>query len=373
MFTSEDGPNGHAQKDFPQLKDFDYLEFYVGNAHQAAHFYRTAFGFTPLAYSGLETGTRRSVSYVIEQRNIRLMLTSALDSNDPIAEHVKLHGDGVKDIAFTVPDAGRAFEAAVKRGARPVMEPTLIEDDDGQVIKATIATFGDTVHSLIQRRDYGGKFLPGYMPVKNPMPSPLSTHLAAVDHVAVSIEPGRLDEWVEFYNSVMGFHVSHEEDVETEYSAMNSKVVQNSTGRIKFPMVEPAQGKRKSQIEEYLAFYHGAGVQHVALLSSDIVQTVRALRAGGNEFLPTPNAYYGMLEDRVGKIEEDVDALREQNILVDRDEWGYLMQIFTKPLQGRPTVFMEAIQRKGARGFGSGNIKALFQALEREQAMRGNL
>jgi 4-hydroxyphenylpyruvate dioxygenase len=372
MVMIEEAASPAQEKEFPPLKGFDYIEFYVGNAHQAAHFYRTAFGFTPIAYQGLETGARDHVSYVMEQRHIRLVLTSALYNDDPVAEHVLLHGDGVKDIAFTVPDTERAFAAALCRGARPVMEPTVFEDKGGQVVKATIAAYGDTVHSFIQRGDYSGSFFPNFVAIKNP-PPPVSPCLAAIDHIAVSLEAGQLDQWVEFYQEVLGFQQSHEEDVETEYSAMNSKVVQNSTGRVKFPMVEPAQGRRKSQIEEYLAYYRGPGVQHIALLSSDIIQTVRALRSTGTEFLRTPDTYYEMLENRVGCIEESLEDLRAQNILVDRDQWGYLLQIFSKPLQSRPTVFMEAIQRKGARGFGSGNIKALFEALECEQAKRGNL
>lgn len=373
MIMIEEKVQGRQQTDALHLKGFDYIEFYVGNAHQAAHFYRTAFGFKPVAYSGLETGARDRLSYVLEQRNIRLVLTSALDHTDPVAEHVRLHGDGVKDIAFTVKDAAQAFDETLKRGARPLLEPTLFEDNGGSVIKASVGVYGDTAHSFIQRGDYEGVFFPNHVPLKDIPPPPISPCLAAVDHIAISLEPGQLDEWVEFYQKVFGFAVSHHEDVETEYSAMNSKVMQDETGKIKFPMVEPAEGKRRSQIEEYLAFYRGPGVQHIALLSADIVKTVDALRAGGNQFLRTPETYYEMLGERVGRIEEELDALRARNILVDRDESGYLMQIFTKPLQGRPTVFMEAIQRKGARGFGSGNIKALFQALEREQALRGNL
>ena len=373
MVMIEAAASPAQQQTFPQLKGFDYLEFYVGNAHQAAHFYRTAFGFTPVAYRGLETGARDHVSYVMEQRHIRLVLTSALYHTDPVAEHVLLHGDGVRDVAFTVPDAEQAFEASVRRGAQPVLEPTVFEDKGGPVVKATIAAYGDTVHSFIQRKDYGGPFFPDFVALKNPPAPPIAPCLAAIDHIAISLPAGQLDQWVDFYQQVMGFHQSHEEDIETEYSAMNSKVVQNATGRVKFPMVEPAQGRRRSQIEEYLAYYRGPGVQHIALLSSDILKTVRALRSTGTEFLRTPDTYYEMLEGRVGRVEESLEDLRAQNILVDRDQWGYLLQIFSKPLQSRPTVFMEAIQRKGAKGFGSGNIKALFEALEAEQAKRGNL
>lgn len=355
------------------LKGYHHLEFYVGNARQAAHFYRTAFGLTPVAYRGLETGARNQVSYVLEQKNIRIILTSSLSPDDEIAEHVRRHGDGVKDIAFAVDDAEQAFNETVNRGARPVMEPVLIEDDEGEMVKASIGVFSDTVHSFVQRKDYTGKFMPGFRAIENVPPPPFATQLAAIDHLAISIREGQLDQWVEFYQNTMGFHESHREDVVTEYSAMNSKVVQNKSGRIKLPLVEPAAGKRKSQIAEYLDYYCGSGVQHIAFLSGDIVATVKAWRAAGNEFLRVPRTYYEMLEDRVGKIDEDVEELKAEHILVDRDEWGYLMQIFTRPVQSRPTVFMEAIQRRGARGFGSGNIKALFTALELDQAQRGNL
>jgi 4-hydroxyphenylpyruvate dioxygenase len=358
--------------DFLQLKGYDYIEFYVGNALQAAHFYRTAFGFTHTAYAGLETAVRDCVSYVLEQRNIRLVLTAPLRGDSPIATHIAKHGDGVKDIAFRVADSAEAFEETVKRGARPVMEPTVYEDKTGRIVKSTIGVYGDTVHSFIERHEYEGVFMPGYAPFARNCVA-INTGFSAVDHVAVSLQSGDLDQWVGFYRDVMGFHESHTEDVETEYSAMNSKVLQNSTGKVKFPMVEPSPSKRRSQIDEYLEFYQGAGVQHVALLTGDIVKTVTALRTMGHEFLRTPETYYESLTDRVGNINEDLDQLRDLNILVDRDPWGYLMQIFTKPVQSRPTVFMEAIQRKGARGFGSGNIKALFQALEREQQLRGNL
>lgn len=360
------------ENDFLNLKGYDYIEFYVGNALQAAHFYRTAFGFTHTAYAGLETDVRDRVSYVLEQRNIRLVLTSPLRGDGPIAAHIARHGDGVKDIAFRVGNSAKAFEETVKRGARPVMEPTVYEDKTGRIVKSAIGVYGDTIHSFIERHEYEGTFLPGFVPFARNSIS-INTGFSAVDHVAVSLQAGDLDQWVGFYRDVMGFHESHTEDVETEYSAMNSKVVQNSTGKVKFPLVEPSASKRRSQIDEYLEFYQGAGVQHVALLTGDIVQTVSALRSMGHQFLRTPETYYESLTDRVGSINEDLDELRHLNILVDRDQWGYLMQIFTKPVQSRPTVFMEAIQRKGARGFGSGNIKALFQALEREQQLRGNL
>lgn len=355
------------------LRGYDYLEFYVGNARQAAHFYRTAFGFKQVAYAGLETGLRDRVSYVLEQGDIRLVLTSSLNPYDFISEHVRRHGDGVSDIAFTVDDVEQVFNQALLRGARPILEPTSLRDDEGEVVKATVATFGDTVHSFISRKDCQEKFLPGFLTTPNAPPPPFSSNLTTVDHMAISVEAHRLDEWVEFYQETLDFHESHREDVVTEFSAMNSKVVQNGSGSIKLTLVEPARGRRKSQVEEYIEFYGGAGVQHVALLSEDIIKTVKELRAAGNDFLVVPGTYYEMLEDRVGKIEEDTEELRKQQILVDRDEWGYLMQIFTRPVQSRPTVFMEAIERKGARGFGSGNIKALFAALEQDQARRGNL
>jgi 4-hydroxyphenylpyruvate dioxygenase len=374
VMTQREVERGQEQ-DFLPLKGIDYVEFYVGNARQAAHYYRLAFGFKPIAYAGLETGVRDRTSYVMEQRNIRLMLTGALDPDSPIAEHVKLHGDGVKDIAFTVEDAGSAFEEAVKRGATPLLEPTVIEGQKGRIIKATIAAYGDTVHSFIQRNEYHGTFLPKYHAIK--MPPPVQpTGLAAIDHIVGNVELGKMDEWVGFYNRVLGFHqlqAFSDDDISTEYSALMSKVVENGEGRIKFPINEPAEGKRKSQIDEYLQYYHGPGAQHLALITGDIIQTVQLLRQNGVEFLRTPNSYYDMLAERVGTIDEDINILRELNILVDRDDEGYLLQIFTRPLQDRPTVFFEIIQRKGARGFGAGNFKALFEAIEREQALRGNL
>jgi 4-hydroxyphenylpyruvate dioxygenase len=356
-----------------QLLDIDYVEFYVGNAFQAAHFYASTFGLPTVARAGLETGAKDRVSFLTRLNEIRMIFTSSLRPDGAIAEHVRLHGDSVKDIAFRVRGGAQAFESAVRRGARPVMEPTVYEDEDGRVVKATIAAFGDTVHSFIERDAYrGDAFFPQYRKHPNPL-FPVSNGLLAFDHIAVSVEAGKLDRWVDFYGEVLGFHQSHQEDVSTEYSAMNSKVVQNSTGQIVFPIVEPASGKRKSQIDEYLSFHCGPGAQHIALLSSDIVKTVRTLRNNGIEFLYTPDTYYDGLEERIGKLEEDIQPLREQNILVDRDGSGYLKQVFTKPLQCRPTVFMEIIAREGARGFGGGNIKALFDAMEREQALRENL
>jgi 4-hydroxyphenylpyruvate dioxygenase len=351
---------------------FDYIELYVGNAYQAAHFYRTAFGFLPVAFAGLETGESDRVSYIMEQGQVRLILTAATSPESPVAEHVRLHGDSIKDIAFIVDDLANAFTIAVKHGATPVMEPSIFEDQDGRVIKATIATCGHTVHSFIQRDGSRRTLFPQYRPITKSLPA-LSSGLKEIDHIAISVEKGTLDQWIDFYKSVLDFHQSHQEDIFTEYSAMNSKVVQNDNGTIKFPIMEPALGRRKSQIEEYLEFNNGPGAQHVAFLSSNIVETVCLLRKNSIEFLRTPDTYYQELESRIGEIDEDIDSLRELNILADRDQWGYLFQIFSKPLQSRPTLFIEIIQRVGARGFGGGNIRALFEAVEREQAMRGNL
>jgi 4-hydroxyphenylpyruvate dioxygenase len=373
--TQRSAPNALKARDSLQLNGIDYIELYVGNARQAAHFYRTAFGFTPIAYAGLETGVRDRASYVLQQREIRLVVTAPLGPEGPIAEHVRLHGDGVKDIAFGVDDARQAFAMAVARGAEPVVEPMVIAGQKGSIVKATIKAYGDTVHSFVERGAYHGAFAPRYHAVKEP-PSVEPTGLAAIDHVVGNVELGRMDEWVTFYNRVLGFrqmvHFSDDE-ISTEYSALMSKVVANGTGRIKFPINEPAEGRRKSQIEEYLDYYRGPGAQHLALETGDICATVRKLRANGVQFLRTPTTYYADLQRRVGRIDEDLHALQELGILVDRDDEGYLLQIFTRPLQDRPTVFIEIIQRKGARGFGAGNFKALFEAIEREQAERGNL
>lgn len=355
-----------------KLTGIEYLELYVGNVHQAAHFYRTAYGFTPIAAAGLETGRRDCVSVALEQNDIRLVLTGTLDSKNHIAAHVGSHGDGVKDIALGVNDAQEAFATLVKRGARPIMEPTVMEDDDGKVVKATVGTFGDTVHSLIQRNEYKGPFLPGYKRARE-WPLGAQLRLRTIDHLAICVEMGSLEQWVDFYKRVFDFRQSHQEDVETEYSAMNSRVMQDRTGTVKLPMMEPAEGSRRSQIEEFLMFYGGAGVQHIAFSSDDIIHSVRTLRSAGNEFLTPPATYYEMLKKRIGEISESLNDLRENNVLVDRDQWGYLMQIFTKPVESRPTLFLEIIQRKQARGFGGGNIRALFEAVEREQAQRGNL
>ncbi len=356
-----------------QLKGIDHVEMYVGNAYQAAHFYRTIFGFRPIARAGLSTGMRDRASFALEQGRIRLVVTSGLTPDSPIAQHVHKHGDGVRDVAFTVDSVEEAFEAAVSRGATPVMEPTAFSDESGRVVKATIGAFGDTVHSFVQRGDYAGRFLPHYQPVDNMGPTtPLG--LVAVDHVAVSLEQGNLDAMVDFYTKVLGFHQSKHEMVWTERSAMNSKVVEDPSGSIKFPMQEPAPSKGKSQIEEYLDFHKGAGSQHVAYLTEDIFTAVRSLQGSGIKFLRVPQTYYTALQDRIGPV--DPDELREASELgvqIDREEDGTLLQTFTEPLEGRPTFFVEVIQRRGAKGFGAGNIKALFESLEAEQALRGNI
>jgi len=355
-----------------QINNIDYVEFYVGNASQASHFYRMAFGFAPIAFSSLETGERDRTSFVLQQHDITLIFTSALSPDSPVADHVRVHGDGVKDIAFNVDDVESTFQEAARRGARPVLEPTLCEEKDGQFAKATVAAYGDIVHSFIHRHGVDQRFFPGYQSYKN-RPQVIPTGLTTFDHIAACVAPNSLRDWFDFYIDVFDFHHSHQEDIVTENTAMNSGVVQNSNGSVKFPLMEPAPSKHSSQIEEYLEFHHGPGAQHIALQTDDIVQTIRALRGNGIDFLYTPDTYYETLEDRVGKLDVDERSIRELGILVDQDKWGRMFQIFSKPLHGRPTAFMEIIQRQGARGFGGGNIKALFEAIEREQALRGNL
>ena len=359
---------------FP-INGTDYIEFWVGNAKQSALYYRAAFGFTLVGYRGPETGVRDRCSYLLEQDKIRFVLTSALGPEGPIAEHVALHGDGVRDLAFWVDDAREAFAKAVERGAAPVHEPRVLKDDKGEVIVAAIQTYGDTIHSMVERRNYQGLFLPGYIARDNPYrPEPVG--LRYVDHCVGNVELGRMNEWVGYYERVLGFRnllTFDDKDISTEYSALMSKVMSNGNGRIKFPINEPASGKKKSQIEEYLDFYRGPGVQHIAMATSNIIQTVSTLRDRGVEFLSIPTSYYDTLLDRVGTIDEDLAPLAELGILVDRDDEGYLLQIFTKPVQDRPTLFYEIIQRKGATSFGKGNFKALFESIEREQALRGNL
>ena len=359
-------------EDFFPVRDVDHLEFYVGNAKQSSYYLARAFGFKIVAYSGLETGNREKVSYVLVQKNMRFVVSGALSSENRIAEFVKTHGDGVKDVALLVDDVDKAYSEAVKRGAVAIAPPQELTDEDGTLKKAVIGTYGDTIHTLVERKNYKGAFMPGFQKVEFNIPFEESG-LIAVDHVVGNVE--KMEEWVSYYENVMGFkQMIHfdDDDISTEYSALMSKVMTNGS-RIKFPINEPADGKRKSQIQEYLEFYNGAGVQHLALLTSDIVKTVEALRANGVEFLDTPDTYYDELTARVGKIDEEIDKLKELKILVDRDDEGYLLQIFTKPIVDRPTLFIEIIQRKGSRGFGEGNFKALFESIEREQERRGNL
>jgi 4-hydroxyphenylpyruvate dioxygenase len=374
MQTDALGAAATATDTFP-INGTDYVEFYVGNAKQASHYYRTAFGFQLIAYRGPETGVRDRASYLLQQNKIRFILTTALRPDHPAADHVHRHGDGVRDIALWVDDARDAFRNAVERGAQPVMEPAAVRDDDGEVVLAAIRTYGDTIHSLVERRNYRGLFLPGFRPVETRYrPQPVGLHY--VDHIVGNVELGKMNEWVGFYERVMGFKnlISFDDkDISTEYSSLMSKVVSSGNERIKFPINEPAQGKKKSQIDEYLEFYRGPGAQHLALATENILETVTALRDRGVEFLRVPTTYYDDLQERVGKIDEPIAALQELGILVDRDPDGYLLQIFTKPVEDRPTLFYEIIQRKGARSFGKGNFKALFEAIEREQAMRGNL
>jgi 4-hydroxyphenylpyruvate dioxygenase len=377
MATQTDRHEGAARPrglDPMPLLGVDHLELYVGNTIQAAAYLTRAFGFREIAYRGLETGSRDRVSRVLQQGRVRLVLTAGLHARDEIVAHVARHGDAVKAIALEVPDAEAAYRTAIQRGATSVREPWAERDDAGEVRMAAIATYGEVVHTLVERGDYAGAFLPGFGAAVNPPDD--RGMLVDIDHVVGNVELGRMEEWVGFYERVMGFtemiHFS-DEDISTEYSALMSKVVADGEGRIKFPINEPAEGARRSQIEEYLEYHGGAGVQHVALATTDIVQTVRELTARGVRFLRTPAAYYDELPGRVGEIDEDLAALRELGILADRDDEGYLLQIFTAPLGDRPTLFLEIIERHGARGFGEGNFKALFEAIEREQALRGNL
>lgn len=358
------------------LQDVDYIEHYVSNAKQACHFYQSVFGFELKGYSGLETGVRDRVSYYLEQGNIRFVVTAPLTSSSPIATHVAKHGDGVRDIAMHVRDVESAYRETVKRGAQSIREPHELSDEHGIIRKSAIATYGDTIHTFINRVDYNGIFMPGFEEKESPLAEVNTVGVQYVDHCVGNVELGMMNEWVDFYRDVMGFtqyiHFD-DEDISTDYSALMSKVMAGGRGMIKFPINEPAEGKRKSQIEEYLDFYEGPGVQHIALLTGDIIKTVSQLKDRGLEFLHVPTNYYEELESRVGNIEEPIEILAELGILVDRDDEGYLLQIFTKPIVDRPTLFYEIIQRKGARGFGKGNFKALFEAIEREQKLRGNL
>ncbi|MFT7613740.1 MAG: 4-hydroxyphenylpyruvate dioxygenase [Parvicellaceae bacterium] len=362
-------------EDFLPLLGTDYVELYVGNAKQSAHFYKTAFGFQSEAYAGLETGVTDRVSYVLKQDKIRLVLTTSLEKGGVINQHIDDHGDGVKVVALWVDDATKAWEETTKRGAKSYMEPTKSEDADGVVIKSGIHTYGETVHVFVERKNYNGIFLPGYKKWESHY-NPEPVGLKFIDHMVGNVGWDEMNKWCEFYGKVMGFAqiISFDDnDISTEFTALMSKVMSNGNGRIKFPINEPAKGKKKSQIEEYLDFYNGAGVQHVAVATDDIVDTVSQMRDRGVEFLYVPDNYYTDLLDRVGEIDEDIEVLKKHGILIDRDEEGYLLQLFTKPVVDRPTMFFEVIQRKGAQSFGKGNFKALFEAIEREQENRGTL
>jgi len=363
------------EKDLLPLLGTDYVEFYVGNAKQSALYYQSAFGFELVAYRGLETGAKDLCSYVLQQGKIRLVLTTALVENHPVAEHVKKHGDGVKTLALWVDDAVQSYNTAIARGAKSAFEPQILTDQHGEVKIAGIYTYGETVHTFVERKNYTGPFMPGFMAKKSLMEvKPIG--LLYVDHCVGNVGWGQMNEWVEFYQKVMGFNLLitfDDKDISTEYTALMSKVVSNGNGYVKFPINEPAEGKKKSQIEEYIDFYGGAGVQHIAIATNDIISTVGQLRKNGVDFLYVPDNYYEDVLDRVGHIDEDLNELKKLNILIDRDEDGYLLQIFTKPVQDRPTVFYEIIQRKGAKSFGKGNFKALFESIEREQELRGTL
>lgn len=362
-------------KDFLPINGTDHVELYVGNAKQAAHYYKTAFGFQDLAYAGLETGVRDRTSYVLQQGKIRLVLTTPFDENSEMARHLAKHGDGVRVIALWVNDAYDAFEQTVSRGAKPFLQPEIINDENGSIRRSGIHTYGDTVHIFIERKDYRGLFLPGYQKLETEY-HPIPTGLKYIDHMVGNVELGAMDKWADFYANIMGFAnlvTFDDKDISTEYTALMSKVMTNGNGYIKFPINEPAIGKKKSQVEEYLDFYKGPGCQHIAVATDDIVFTISEMRKRGVEFLYVPGTYYDTVKERVGIIEEDLEELKKWGIMVDRDEEGYLLQIFTKPVEDRPTLFFEIIQRKGAKSFGKGNFQALFESIEAEQARRGTL
>ena len=362
-------------QDFLELWGTDYVEFYVGNAKQSAYYFKTAFGFQEVAYAGLETGVTDRTSYVLQQDKIRLVITSSMVEHSDINRHLNEHGDGVKIVALWVPDAAKAFKETTARGAKPFQEPQVSEDENGKVTTSGIYTYGETVHLFVERNDYNGPFLPGYV-ARSPKYQPESVGLKYIDHMVGNVDWGQMNTWVKFYAEVMGFSqiISFDDnDISTEYTALMSKVMSNGNGRIKLPINEPAEGKKRSQIEEYINFYNGAGVQHLALATDNIIYTIHELRERGVDFLDVPDSYYLDLQDRVGAIDEDIEVLKKYKILVDRDDEGYLLQLFTKPLMDRPTVFIEIIQRKGATSFGKGNFKALFEAIEREQEHRGTL
>lgn len=363
-------------KDFMPINGTDYLELYVSNSKQAAHFYKTAFGFQSLAYAGLETGLKDRESYVVVQDKIRLVLTSPLKSGTDIGRHIDQHGDGVKVVALWVDDATYAYNTAMERGAKSYMEPKVEEDKTGKIVRSGIYTYGETVHIFVERKDYNGTFMPGFRKWETPDYNPSPVGLKFVDHMVGNVGWNRMNEWVNFYENVMGFTQIlsfDDKDISTDFTALMSKVMSNGNGRIKFPINEPAAGKKKSQVEEYLDFYEGEGVQHIAVATDDVIATVRQLKSRGVEFLKVPDTYYDAVLDRVGEIDEDIAPLKELGILVDRDDEGYLLQIFTRPVEPRPTMFFEIIQRKGAQSFGKGNFKALFEAIEREQELRGTL
>jgi 4-hydroxyphenylpyruvate dioxygenase len=376
METMSAASSQTAITDFLPINGTDFIEFYVGNAKQASFFYRTAFGFELIAYSGPETGIRDRASYVLKQGKIRLILTTPMHPGNHISSHIEKHGDGVKVLALWVDDAEKSWKETTSRGAKSYQEPTILKDEFGEVKIASIHTYGDTIHTFVERKNYTGIFMPGYVAMNDGYKT-YDVGLLYVDHCVGNVELGKMDEWVKFYEDVMGFSLLltfDDQDISTEYSALMSKVVSNGNGYIKFPINEPADGKKaKSQIDEYLEFYHGPGVQHIAVATHDIIATVSALKSRGVQFLRVPDTYYDDLLDRVGVIDEDIAPLRELGILVDRDEEGYLLQLFTKPVEDRPTLFFEIIQRKGATSFGKGNFKALFESIEREQALRGNL
>jgi len=376
METLSNTSSNVSVTDFLPINGTDFIEFYVGNAKQASYFYRTAFGFELIAYAGPETGVRDKASYVLKQGKIRLILTTPMHPGNEISAHIDKHGDGVKVLALWVDDAEQSWKETTSRGANSHTVPTVLSDEFGEVKIASIHTYGDTIHTFVERKNYKGIFMPGYIPMNDGYTT-TDVGLLYVDHCVGNVELGKMDEWVRFYEEVMGFSLLltfDDKDISTEYSALMSKVVSNGNGYIKFPINEPAEGKKaKSQIDEYLEFYHGPGVQHIAVATHDIIATVSALKSRGVQFLRVPDTYYDDLLERVGAIDEDIAPLRELGILVDRDEEGYLLQIFTKPVEDRPTLFFEIIQRKGATSFGKGNFKALFESIEREQALRGNL
>jgi len=375
MEATTEKETAKTTKDFLPLNGTDHIEFYVGNAKQSAYYYQSAWGYELIAYAGPETGVKDRASYVLQQNKIRLVLTSAIQPEHEINQHQQKHGDGVKYLSLWVDDAKQSFEETTKRGAKAVMQPTVFKDENGEVVISAIQTYGETVHKFVERRNYNGIFLPGYKAWKSNV-KVKSVGLKYIDHCVGNVELGQMNRWVDFYENVMGFKLLltfDDNDISTEYSALMSKVVSNGNGYIKFPINEPASGKKKSQIEEYLDFYHGAGVQHIAVETDNIIATVSELRARGIEFLYVPENYYEDVLDRVGHIDENLEELKKLNILIDRDDEGYLLQLFTKPVQDRPTLFYEIIQRKGAKSFGKGNFKALFESIEREQELRGNL